>query len=232
MGPSACSPKPGFLLFGRQSIVHVMNKPKLATRFPAELRELRLRRGLTQRQLAKEMQYPVTTVTKWENGRAEPNYGELLLLCEILVCTPNTLIVGDASADLGRCHRLRYDPADSDWWDENYDAYRRLDLTGLQRLLLNVLLTRKRLWVEEVEADRRLNSPNAIPETIRQACRVARDIELQLYTVHTDVEVILGRMAEIAEKQRGTGSWCATGPANGTPEAVPRPAPAAARRHR
>ena len=49
-----------------------------------EIREARIKKGLTQQQLANKMGVTVTTVSRWETGRSKPKMYDLKRLWRIL----------------------------------------------------------------------------------------------------------------------------------------------------
>ncbi|MBE5732374.1 MAG: helix-turn-helix transcriptional regulator [Clostridiales bacterium] len=51
-------------------------------RFSENLRELRVAKKLTQKQLADILQVDQRTISAWEKGVCEPNFSILLKLCE------------------------------------------------------------------------------------------------------------------------------------------------------
>lgn len=58
--------------------------------------------GLNPSDIAREL-YPEKenyrqTVRNWIKGRNEPKYYELILLCDLLKCTPNDLLLGEGSS--------------------------------------------------------------------------------------------------------------------------------------
>ena len=56
------------------------------------LQELRTQKGLTQRQLAAQINVTQGSVNKWENGHCWPSIPVFCQLCEALECTPNDLL--------------------------------------------------------------------------------------------------------------------------------------------
>lgn len=66
------------------------------TGFAALLKELRLKKGLTQCELGKISGVPVTTIRQWEYGRREPCLGPLLRVTQGL---GESLAVFDCLAD-------------------------------------------------------------------------------------------------------------------------------------
>ena len=60
--------------------------------FPQRLKELRLKKGLTQTELGKKVGVKQNTFTNWENGKREPNFETLLKLASILNTTTSYLL--------------------------------------------------------------------------------------------------------------------------------------------
>lgn len=60
--------------------------------FPQRLRELRLKKGLTQTELGEKVGVKQNTFTNWENGKREPNFETLLKLASILNTTTSYLL--------------------------------------------------------------------------------------------------------------------------------------------
>ena len=56
------------------------------------LRELRLKKGCSQNQLAQFMQVGNSTVFRWEQGICSPTLFQFLKLCKVLNCTPAQLL--------------------------------------------------------------------------------------------------------------------------------------------
>ena len=57
-----------------------------------DLRTLRLRRYMTQRELADAVGVPYQTVQRWESGQSRPRPGNLRRLAEALAVTPEELL--------------------------------------------------------------------------------------------------------------------------------------------
>ena len=57
-----------------------------------QLRAWRLRRFLTQKQLAEKVGVPYQTVQRWEAGQSKPRPGSLKRLCEALDVTVDDLL--------------------------------------------------------------------------------------------------------------------------------------------
>ena len=58
----------------------------------ARLREARIKAGLTQQQLADKAGVPVTTLSRYENGRIEPEVGTCARLCRTLHVSADWLL--------------------------------------------------------------------------------------------------------------------------------------------
>lgn len=56
------------------------------------LRELREEKGLTQTELAKEMNFSRSTITKWENGRKEPGLQNIRIIAKYFNVSADYLI--------------------------------------------------------------------------------------------------------------------------------------------
>ena len=52
--------------------------------FPQRLKELRLKKGLTQTELGKKVGVKQNTFTNWENGKREPSFENLIKLADLL----------------------------------------------------------------------------------------------------------------------------------------------------
>ena len=48
-----------------------------------KLKELRLEKGLTQKQIAKKLNKSETGYASWEQGLSEPSVNDIILLCKI-----------------------------------------------------------------------------------------------------------------------------------------------------
>lgn len=57
---------------------------KTSNIFPQRLKELRLKKGLTQTELGKKLGVKQSTFTNWENGKREPNFETLIKLADLL----------------------------------------------------------------------------------------------------------------------------------------------------
>lgn len=60
--------------------------------FSQRLKELRLKKGLTQTELGEKVGVKQNTFTNWENGKREPNFETLLKLASILNTTTSYLL--------------------------------------------------------------------------------------------------------------------------------------------
>jgi transcriptional regulator with XRE-family HTH domain len=61
-------------------------------RFAENLKALRLKRKLTQWDIAFELEKVHTAISHWENGRSYPHFIELCQLADILKCTLDELV--------------------------------------------------------------------------------------------------------------------------------------------
>lgn len=52
--------------------------------FSERLKELRLKKGLTQTELGEKVGVKQNTFTNWENGKREPNFENLIKLADLL----------------------------------------------------------------------------------------------------------------------------------------------------
>ena len=57
-----------------------------------KLKEIRLRAGLTQEQLAELMNTEQSYISRWETGRNEPSFEVLRQLAAVLHCTTDELL--------------------------------------------------------------------------------------------------------------------------------------------
>lgn len=60
-----------------------------------QLKALRTRRLLTQKELAEKVGVSWQTVSEWESGRQQPRMAHLRKLCEALGVTPDELLGGE-----------------------------------------------------------------------------------------------------------------------------------------
>ena len=65
------------------------------------IKQLREAAGMTQAELAATMQLTTPSITKWELGRANPTYDNLIQLAEIFGCTLDEVAGRKASAQKG-----------------------------------------------------------------------------------------------------------------------------------
>lgn len=64
--------------------------------FANTLKELRSERGMTQKQLALEINMSQQAVAKWETGKAEPSYEMTMRLADLFGVSVDYLMAGDA----------------------------------------------------------------------------------------------------------------------------------------
>ncbi len=60
--------------------------------FGEKVKELRLSKGLTQKQLAKELEQAQSTIFYWEQNKQEPNISSLKKLCEFFDVSADFLL--------------------------------------------------------------------------------------------------------------------------------------------
>ena len=64
-------------------------------KFPKRLKELREENGLSQRELAKQINVSSVCVNRWERNLRAPNIDSIILLCKFFKCTSDYLIGND-----------------------------------------------------------------------------------------------------------------------------------------
>ena len=57
------------------------------------LKQARMLRGMTQRQLANALNKSESTIVKWESGKTEPRVSEFSDLCDVLNVDKNNIIL-------------------------------------------------------------------------------------------------------------------------------------------
>ncbi len=60
--------------------------------FGEKLKELRLEKGLTQRQVAEDLSVTVSTLSHWECNYQEPSFKDLMTLCRFYEVSSDFLI--------------------------------------------------------------------------------------------------------------------------------------------
>lgn len=70
--------------------------------FQIRLKELRKQKKMTQRQLANKLFVDCSSVTKWETGKAFPDFGNQKKLAEILDCSLDYLLGRDTNVNYDR----------------------------------------------------------------------------------------------------------------------------------
>lgn len=68
------------------------NKQKPLSTFPARLKELRIARGMRQRELGDVLGYGYTTISNYESGRNEPSIADLKMIAEVFDVTVDYLV--------------------------------------------------------------------------------------------------------------------------------------------
>ena len=64
--------------------------------------KLRVRKGITQEELARYVSVDRTTVTKWETGKSKPRVAVLLKLSVVLDCTVDDLLREEKTKNVKR----------------------------------------------------------------------------------------------------------------------------------
>ena len=64
------------------------------TTFATNLRLQRVKANLNQAQLAQAIGYAQNQISKWEVGAASPRVSQLLIIADVLQCTPADLLAG------------------------------------------------------------------------------------------------------------------------------------------
>lgn len=77
-------------------------------KFEENLRELRKQRGMSQEELAEQLNISRQSVSKWENGSAYPELDKLMQLCELFQCKIDDLLYGEVK-EQGLLHKDVYD---------------------------------------------------------------------------------------------------------------------------
>ena len=67
----------------------------MATQFGNNLRELRMKKGYTQEDVAKKLQIDRTTYTKYETGKSEPDLAMIEKICQIFEVDYNTILINE-----------------------------------------------------------------------------------------------------------------------------------------
>ena len=71
--------------------------------FPQRLKELRLKKGLTQTELGERVGVKQNTFTNWENGKREPNFENLSMLACIFDVSIDYLLSENLEISKERC---------------------------------------------------------------------------------------------------------------------------------
>lgn len=70
------------------------------SKLPENLRNLRLMRGLSQKQLGEILNKSSNAISNWENGNTSPDVDLLETICKVLKVTPNQLYGWDKCEEL------------------------------------------------------------------------------------------------------------------------------------
>ncbi len=99
--------------------------------FGENLQFLRKRRGMTQENLAEQMEVTRQSVSKWESNAAYPETDAILRLCSLFHCDMDTLLRGDVSRRFGE---------DASAWDKHMNAFAAAMAAGVALVLMGVTL--------------------------------------------------------------------------------------------
>lgn len=69
-----------------------MNNIQDSFEFSTKLKEIRVEKNLSQKEISKFLSLPVSTYANWEQGRREPNIEMIKKLCEIFDCSADYLL--------------------------------------------------------------------------------------------------------------------------------------------
>ena len=61
-------------------------------KFAENIREFRINKGITQKELADLVNTNQSTISKWENGTLEPSLKELVKICSIFCCKADEIL--------------------------------------------------------------------------------------------------------------------------------------------
>ncbi len=70
----------------------ILGYNKFMVEFGEKIKDLRLAKGLTQKQLAKELEQAQSTIFYWEQNKQEPNISSLKKLCEFFDVSADFLL--------------------------------------------------------------------------------------------------------------------------------------------
>jgi len=99
--------------------------------FGENLQFLRKQRGITQEQLAEQMEVSRQSVSKWESNSAYPEMDAILRLCDLFSCDMDTLLRGDVSRRFGE---------DAAAYDRHMNTFSAAIAAGVGLILLGVTL--------------------------------------------------------------------------------------------
>jgi transcriptional regulator with XRE-family HTH domain len=152
------------------------------------LKGLRTRMGLTQKQLADEMQTTQQTIARWETGKTPMNVDHIKDLCVVLQCTAQDLLGWETPAQ-----ELRYSPFSASEFGPPYGTM-KLSLTEAEhaypieekakiaiveqferRGVMNATTAGKTQWIHAWTLDNRTLLVN--PSELRKTRIVSDDIE-------------------------------------------------------
>ena len=99
--------------------------------FGENLQFLRKRRGMTQEDLAEQMEVSRQSVSKWESNSAYPEMDAILRLCDLFSCDMDTLLRGDVSRRFGE---------DAALWDKHMNGFAAAMAAGVALILGGITL--------------------------------------------------------------------------------------------
>jgi len=99
--------------------------------FGENLQFLRKQRGMTQEELAEQMEVSRQSVSKWESNSAYPEMDAILRLCDLFSCDMDTLLRGDVSRRFGE---------DAAAYDKHMNVFSAAIAAGVGLILLGVTL--------------------------------------------------------------------------------------------
>ncbi len=99
--------------------------------FGENLQFFRKQRGMTQEELAEQMEVSRQSVSKWESNSAYPEMDAILRLCDLFSCDMDTLLRGDVSRRFGE---------DAAAYDRHMNIFSAAIAAGVGLILLGVTL--------------------------------------------------------------------------------------------
>ena len=109
-------------------------------RFCEKLQRLRKKAGLSQEQLAEQMNVTRQAISKWETGEGMPDVDNLLPLARLLHTTVDYLLDEDVQAPAAKT-------AQSDWWERVKAFARRFSQRSVKAAVKSTHLLRASFFV-------------------------------------------------------------------------------------